>query len=90
MTALKAGEDRAILLGLAMVTASIMMYFVVGITILRSYADRYCTINLTVDHFFVYFVILVNSAVANSQRLQFNQPVFVAFMQYVCLSVFVV
>ncbi|XP_064797577.1 calcium-activated potassium channel subunit beta-2-like [Oncorhynchus masou masou] len=43
VTALKAGEDRAILLGLAMVIASIMMYFVLGITILRSYADSVWT-----------------------------------------------
>uniref|UniRef100_A0A3B4H7E0 Si:ch211-247n2.1 n=1 Tax=Pundamilia nyererei TaxID=303518 RepID=A0A3B4H7E0_9CICH len=34
VTALRAGEDRAILLGLSMVFFSIMMYFVVGITIL--------------------------------------------------------
>ncbi|XP_038860438.1 calcium-activated potassium channel subunit beta-2-like [Salvelinus namaycush] len=43
VTALKAGEDRAILLGLAMVIASIMMYFVLGITILRSYASSVWT-----------------------------------------------
>lgn len=41
MTALKPGEDRAILLGLGMILSSVMMYFVLGITILRSYADRY-------------------------------------------------
>ena len=41
VTALKPGEDRAILLGLGMILSSIMMYFVLGITILRSYADRY-------------------------------------------------
>ncbi|KAM8875118.1 calcium-activated potassium channel subunit beta-2-like isoform 2-T3 [Spinachia spinachia] len=39
-TALRAGEDRAILLGLSMVILSVMMYFVLGITILRSYSDR--------------------------------------------------
>ncbi|XP_061696189.1 calcium-activated potassium channel subunit beta-2 [Syngnathoides biaculeatus] len=39
VTALKPGEDRAILLGLVMILASVMMYFVLGITILRSYAD---------------------------------------------------
>ncbi|XP_034387220.1 calcium-activated potassium channel subunit beta-2-like [Cyclopterus lumpus] len=43
VTALKAGEDRAILLGLGMVVLSVMMYFVLGITILRSYADRVWT-----------------------------------------------
>ncbi|CAH6789215.1 Kcnmb2 [Phodopus roborovskii] len=37
VTALKAGEDRAILLGLAMMVCSIMMYFLLGITLLRSY-----------------------------------------------------
>lgn len=41
VTALKPGEDRAILLGLGMILSSVMMYFVLGITILRSYADRY-------------------------------------------------
>ncbi|KAM7133092.1 calcium-activated potassium channel subunit beta-2 isoform 2-T6 [Molossus nigricans] len=37
VTALKAGEDRAILLGLTMMVCSIMMYFLLGITLLRSY-----------------------------------------------------
>lgn len=41
VTALKPGEDRAILLGLGMILSAVMMYFVLGITILRSYADRY-------------------------------------------------
>lgn len=40
MTALRAGEDRAVLLGLSMVLLSVMMYFVLGITVLRSYSDR--------------------------------------------------
>ncbi|XP_064186038.1 calcium-activated potassium channel subunit beta-2 [Anguilla rostrata] len=39
VTAQKAGEDRAILLGLAMILCSVMMYFVLGITMLRSYSD---------------------------------------------------
>lgn len=39
-TALRAGEDRAVLLGLSMVLLSVMMYFVMGITVLRSYSDR--------------------------------------------------
>uniref|UniRef100_A0A8D3BY13 S100 calcium binding protein P n=1 Tax=Scophthalmus maximus TaxID=52904 RepID=A0A8D3BY13_SCOMX len=39
VTALRAGEDRAMLLGLSMVFVSVMMYFVLGITILRSYSD---------------------------------------------------
>nr|XP_040039997.1 calcium-activated potassium channel subunit beta-2-like isoform X1 [Gasterosteus aculeatus aculeatus] len=42
-TALRAGEDRAILLGLSMVVLSVMMYFVLGITILRAYSDRVWT-----------------------------------------------
>lgn len=41
VTALKAGEDRAILLGLSMIILSVMMYFVLGITMVRSYSDRY-------------------------------------------------
>lgn len=43
-TAQKAGEDRAILLGLGMVFSSVMMYFVICITMVRAYADRYCYI----------------------------------------------
>ncbi|KAI7809295.1 calcium-activated potassium channel subunit beta-2 [Triplophysa rosa] len=38
-TALKAGEDRAILLGLGMVFSSVMMYFVICITMVRAYTD---------------------------------------------------
>ncbi|KAJ3594877.1 hypothetical protein NHX12_004182 [Muraenolepis orangiensis] len=43
VTALKPGEDRAILLGLGMILSSVMMYFVLGITMLRSYADSVWT-----------------------------------------------
>uniref|UniRef100_A0A4X1V3V1 Calcium-activated potassium channel subunit beta n=1 Tax=Sus scrofa TaxID=9823 RepID=A0A4X1V3V1_PIG len=43
VTALKAGEDRAILLGLAMMVCSIMMYFLLGITLLRSYMQSVWT-----------------------------------------------
>ncbi|XP_054624029.1 calcium-activated potassium channel subunit beta-2-like isoform X1 [Dunckerocampus dactyliophorus] len=43
VTALKPGEDRAILLGLGMIFSSVMMFFVLGITILRSYADSVWT-----------------------------------------------
>ncbi|XP_069575804.1 calcium-activated potassium channel subunit beta-2-like isoform X1 [Brachyistius frenatus] len=43
VTALRAGEDRAILLGLSMVFFSAMMYFVLGITVLRSYSDSVWT-----------------------------------------------
>lgn len=40
VTALRAGEDRATLLGVSMILLSVMMYFVLGITVLRSYFDR--------------------------------------------------
>ncbi|XP_062306807.1 calcium-activated potassium channel subunit beta-2 isoform X1 [Osmerus eperlanus] len=43
VTALRAGEDRAILLGLSMVLMSVMMYFVLGITLVRSYSDSVWT-----------------------------------------------
>ncbi|KAL2089715.1 hypothetical protein ACEWY4_014403 [Coilia grayii] len=43
VTALKAGEDRAILLGLSMILFSVMMYFVLCITTVRSYADSVWT-----------------------------------------------
>ncbi|XP_036378618.1 calcium-activated potassium channel subunit beta-2 [Megalops cyprinoides] len=43
VTALKAGEDRAILLGLTMILFSVMMYFVLGITLVRSYSDSVWT-----------------------------------------------
>ncbi|XP_026781794.1 calcium-activated potassium channel subunit beta-2 isoform X2 [Pangasianodon hypophthalmus] len=43
VTALKAGEDRAILLGLSMIFFSVMMYFVLGITMVRSYTDSVWT-----------------------------------------------
>ncbi|XP_023700096.1 calcium-activated potassium channel subunit beta-2 isoform X2 [Paramormyrops kingsleyae] len=43
VTALKAGEDRAILLGLVMILCSIMIYFILGITIVRSYSDSVWT-----------------------------------------------
>uniref|UniRef100_A0A672HFC3 Potassium large conductance calcium-activated channel, subfamily M, beta member 2 n=1 Tax=Salarias fasciatus TaxID=181472 RepID=A0A672HFC3_SALFA len=36
-------EDRAILLGLGMILSSVMMYFVLGITVLRAYADSVWT-----------------------------------------------
>ncbi|XP_026051747.1 calcium-activated potassium channel subunit beta-2 isoform X2 [Carassius auratus] len=42
-TALKAGEDRAILLGLGMVFSSVMMYFVICITMVRAYAESVLT-----------------------------------------------
>ncbi|XP_014870057.1 calcium-activated potassium channel subunit beta-2-like isoform X1 [Poecilia latipinna] len=47
VTALKPGEDRAILLGLGMILCSMMMYFVLGITVLRSCADSVWTVEGT-------------------------------------------
>ncbi|KAK6483959.1 calcium-activated potassium channel subunit beta-2-like isoform X1 [Huso huso] len=43
VTALKAGEDRAIFLGLTMIMCSMMLYFILGITILRSYMESVWT-----------------------------------------------
>ncbi|XP_067109919.1 calcium-activated potassium channel subunit beta-2 [Osmerus mordax] len=43
VTALSAGEDRAMFLGLGMILSSVMMYFVLCITVLRSYADSVWT-----------------------------------------------
>ncbi|XP_036410480.1 calcium-activated potassium channel subunit beta-2-like isoform X1 [Megalops cyprinoides] len=43
VTALKPGEDRAILLGLIMILSSLMMYFLLGITMVRSYSDSVWT-----------------------------------------------
>ncbi|XP_029939793.1 calcium-activated potassium channel subunit beta-2-like isoform X2 [Salarias fasciatus] len=43
VTALRPGEDRATLLGLSMVLFSAMMYFVLGVTVLRSHSDSVWT-----------------------------------------------
>ncbi|KAG9343584.1 hypothetical protein JZ751_013754 [Albula glossodonta] len=43
VTALKPGEDRAILLGLIMILSSVMMFFLLGITMVRSYSDSVWT-----------------------------------------------
>ncbi|XP_061099817.1 calcium-activated potassium channel subunit beta-2-like isoform X1 [Conger conger] len=43
VTALKPGEDRAILLGLIMILSSFMMFFLLGITMVRSYSDSIWT-----------------------------------------------
>ncbi|XP_072244859.1 calcium-activated potassium channel subunit beta-2-like [Leuresthes tenuis] len=47
VTALRAGENRAILLGVSMVILSVMMYFILGITKLRSYSDNVWTLEDT-------------------------------------------
>nr|XP_023686330.1 calcium-activated potassium channel subunit beta-2-like isoform X2 [Paramormyrops kingsleyae] len=41
--AYKAGEDRAILLGLTMVICAAMMYFILGVTVVRPYLDSVWT-----------------------------------------------
>ncbi|XP_026852831.2 calcium-activated potassium channel subunit beta-2 isoform X1 [Electrophorus electricus] len=43
VTALKAGEDRAVLLGLSMVLFSAVTYFILGITMVRAYRDSVWT-----------------------------------------------
>ncbi|KAJ8409449.1 hypothetical protein AAFF_G00228500, partial [Aldrovandia affinis] len=43
VTALKPGEDRAILLGLIMILSSVMMFFLLGITMVRSYTESVWT-----------------------------------------------
>lgn len=78
VTALKPGEDRAILLGLGMILSSVMLYFVLGITILRSYADRYSPdIGIAFFFFFTpYKVGLVN--------WYFCQNFFFSFIRCAC------
>lgn len=39
-------EDRAILLGFAMMAFSVLMFFVVGITVLKPYVARYAAARL--------------------------------------------
>lgn len=77
VTALKPGEDRAILLGLGMILASVMMYFVLGITILRSYADRYVCIPflrhysaVTFSNMFYSSAVLVDKLLQGPLRLK--------------------
>ena len=36
-----AGEDRAVLLGFTMMAFSVLMFFVVGITTVKPYVNRY-------------------------------------------------
>ncbi|XP_005991985.1 calcium-activated potassium channel subunit beta-2 [Latimeria chalumnae] len=43
VTALKPGEDRAILLGFGMIVCSIMMYFILGITMIPLYMESVWT-----------------------------------------------
>ncbi|XP_077785884.1 calcium-activated potassium channel subunit beta-2 isoform X2 [Podarcis muralis] len=82
VTALKAGEDRAILLGLTMMVCSIMMYFLLGITLLRSYmqsvwtAETQCT--------------LLNISITETFNCSFScGPDCLKTSQYPCLQVYV-
>ncbi|XP_051723351.1 calcium-activated potassium channel subunit beta-2 [Ctenopharyngodon idella] len=63
-TALKAGEDRAILLGLGMVFSSVMMYFVICITMVRTYADSVLTDETT--------CIVLNSTLTKDINCSYN------------------
>lgn len=40
------GEERAILLGFTMMAFSVLMFFVVGITTVQPYIDRYAGIHI--------------------------------------------
>lgn len=73
MTALKPGEDRAILLGLGMILSSVMMYFVLGITILRSYADRYRPVVVSVRNMFHLSDVLVDKLLQCSLNLKIGK-----------------
>ncbi|XP_068563287.1 calcium-activated potassium channel subunit beta-2-like isoform X1 [Cebidichthys violaceus] len=82
VTALKAGEDRAILLGLGMVVLSIMMYFVLGIPILRSYSDRVWTDETSCT--------VVNSTIACDVNCSYGCGTECRrYSRYPCLQVFV-
>ncbi|XP_025051783.1 calcium-activated potassium channel subunit beta-2 isoform X1 [Alligator sinensis] len=82
VTALKAGEDRAILLGLAMMACSIMMYFLLGITLLRSYMQSVWTEEAQCT--------LLNASVTETFNCSFScGPDCWKNSQYPCLQVYV-
>ncbi|XP_073753100.1 calcium-activated potassium channel subunit beta-2 isoform X3 [Callorhinus ursinus] len=82
VTALKAGEDRAILLGLAMMVCSIMMYFLLGITLLRSYMQSVWTKESQCT--------LVNASITETFNCSFScGPDCWKLSQYPCLQVYV-
>ncbi|XP_012431131.2 calcium-activated potassium channel subunit beta-2 isoform X3 [Taeniopygia guttata] len=82
VTALKAGEDRAILLGLAMMVCSIMMYFLLGITLLRSYMQSVWTEETQCS--------LLNASITETFNCSFNcGPECWKISQYPCLQVYV-
>nr|XP_033815582.1 calcium-activated potassium channel subunit beta-2 isoform X1 [Geotrypetes seraphini] len=82
VTALKAGEDRAILLGLGMMVCSIMMYFVLGITLLRSYMQSVWTEEAQCT--------LLNASITETFNCSFScGPDSWKISQYPCLQVYV-
>ncbi|XP_027731576.1 calcium-activated potassium channel subunit beta-2 [Vombatus ursinus] len=82
VTALKAGEDRAILLGLAMMVCAIMMYFLLGITLLRSYMQSVWTEESQCT--------LLNASITEAFNCSFNcGPDCRKHSQYPCLQVYV-
>ncbi|XP_077204458.1 calcium-activated potassium channel subunit beta-2 isoform X1 [Paroedura picta] len=82
VTALKAGEDRAILLGLTMMVCSIMMYFLLGITLLRSYMQSVWTEETQCT--------LLNASITETFNCSFNcGPDSWKHSQYPCLQVYV-
>ncbi|KAM5292835.1 calcium-activated potassium channel subunit beta-2 [Ctenodactylus gundi] len=82
VTALKAGEDRAILLGLAMMVCSIMMYFLLGITLLRSYMQSVWTEESQCT--------LLNASITETFNCSFScGPDCWKLSQYPCLQVYV-
>ncbi|XP_066478224.1 calcium-activated potassium channel subunit beta-2 isoform X3 [Tiliqua scincoides] len=82
VTALKAGEDRAILLGLTMMVCSIMMYFLLGITLLRSYMQSVWTEETQCT--------LLNASITETFNCSFScGPDCWKTSQYPCLQVYV-
>lgn len=82
VTALKAGEDRAILLGLTMMVCSIMMYFLLGITLLRSYMQSVWTEQTQCT--------LLNASITETFNCSFScGPDCWKISQYPCLQVHV-
>ncbi|XP_073482347.1 calcium-activated potassium channel subunit beta-2 isoform X1 [Lithobates pipiens] len=82
VTALKAGEDRAILLGLTMMVCSIMMYFLLGITLLRSYMQSVWTVETQCT--------LLNASITETFNCSFScGPDCWKISQYPCLQVHV-
>ncbi|XP_078521852.1 calcium-activated potassium channel subunit beta-2 isoform X3 [Lissotriton helveticus] len=82
VTALKAGEDRAILLGLAMMVCSIMMFFLLGITMLRSYIQSVWTQETQ--------CVLLNASITETFNCSFScGPDCWKISHYPCLQVYV-